>query len=256
MKTVKKLAAVISFICIITIACPIPAQAANVKLNHTKRTMHVTDTVVLKVIGKSQKNIRWKSSNPAIVTVSKTGKATAKKAGTAKVTAKIGSKKLTCKITVKKTGVSSSIKKNAKQNAKLYHKQIVRMLNETNRYRIKNGLPKLKLNKKLTEIACYRSVEMARKDKMSHVRPDGTRAKDLLRQYGFKCRSVKENIGADLSMNADDPVDIDDSVDFVEIWYDSTSHRRNMLNKKAKQIGIGIAFANEWTVYYTQLFVY
>lgn len=254
MKTVKKLVTIFCSILIIIIACPVSVQAANLKLNHKKLVMHITDTVALEVVGQSGKMIQWKSSKPAIAKVSKNGKVTAKRAGTAKITAKIKSKKLTCKVTIKKSGISSSIRKNAKRNVKIYKKQIAEMVKETNRYRARKGLPKLRLNKRLTEIACYRSMEMARKDKMSHVRPDGTRVKDLVRQYGFRCRSVKENIGYESHTN--DPVNIDEAPEFVEIWYDSASHQRNMMNKKAKEIGIGIALVDERTVYYTQLFVY
>lgn len=254
MKMAKRLILIFYSALILAVLCPLSVQAVNLKLNHKKLVMSVSDTAILKVTGNFGKKIQWKSSNPVIAKISKNGKVTAKRAGTAVITAKIRSKKLTCKITVKKNSINSSMKKTAKHNAKTYKKQIAEMLNETNRYRAKRGLSKLKLNKKLTEIACYRSVEMAREDKLSHVRQDGTRVKELMRRFGFKCHSVKENIGYE--SYTDDLVDIDDAADFVEIWYDSTSHRRNMMNKNAKEIGIGIGFVDERKVYYTQLFVY
>ena len=71
------------------------------KLSATSKTALKGKTFTLKVknIGKSK--VKWTSSNKKVATVSKAGKVTAKKAGTATITAKVGKKKLTCKVTVK-----------------------------------------------------------------------------------------------------------------------------------------------------------
>lgn len=255
MKTAKKLFFIFFMIMIMVSICPFTAQAANLKLNHKELVMNINDTKILKVTGNGKKKIQWKSSDSAVVKIGKEGKLKAKKAGTVTITAKVKSKKLTCKVTVKesgiKSGVNSRMKKQAKQNAKIYTKQIEEMIKDTNYYRKKKGLSKLKENKKLTEIACYRSIEMAQEDKMTHVRPDGTKVKDLMKQYGFKFHVVKENVGYEY-----DSEGVDVNPDFVEEWYESTSHRRNMFTKNMKEIGIGIAYADESTIYYTQLFVY
>lgn len=254
MKTVKRRFFIVFAIMIMAMLCPQTVQAANMKLNHKKLVMNIDETKTLKVTG-GKKKVQWKSSDPAVAKISKNGKVRAKKAGSATITAKVNAKKLTCRVTVKKSkgkgSVNSSIKKQAKQNAKIYAKQISEMVKETNRYRKKKGLSTLRENKKLTEIACYRSIEMAREDKMTHIRPDGTKVKDLMKQYKFKFRSVKENVGYEYDSGG-----LEADPGFVEEWYESTPHRRNMFAKNMKEIGIGIAYADECTVYYTQLFVY
>lgn len=78
------------------------AQAATkVKLNKQKATLTVGDTLQLKISGTKSK-VTWSSSNKKIAKVSKKGKVTAIKAGTATITAKVKGKKYKCKITVKK----------------------------------------------------------------------------------------------------------------------------------------------------------
>ena len=86
---------------IFTLFPTVTVNASTPKLNKTKVTLKVGETVKLKVTG-TKKTITWSSSKKSVATVSKNGKVKAKKPGTAKITAKFGKKKLTCKVTVKK----------------------------------------------------------------------------------------------------------------------------------------------------------
>lgn len=79
------------------------AEAASVRLSKTKLSLKVGQSKQLKVKG-TKKAVKWSVSNGKIVKVTKKGKVTAKKAGTAKVYAKVKGKKLTC--TVKVTAAS------------------------------------------------------------------------------------------------------------------------------------------------------
>lgn len=88
--------------------------ATKPKLSKTKITMTVGQSKKLKVKGiskKRAKRIKWKSSKKKVVTVTKTGKLKARKAGKATITAKVGKKKLKCKVTVKKKRKKSTKKK-------------------------------------------------------------------------------------------------------------------------------------------------
>ena len=79
--------------------------ATKPKLSKTKITMTVGQSKKLKVKGiskKRAKRIKWKSSKKKVVTVTKTGKLKARKAGKATITAKVGKKKLKCKVVVKR----------------------------------------------------------------------------------------------------------------------------------------------------------
>jgi hypothetical protein len=85
---------------------PIVQAATKIKLNKTKATLYVGDTLKLKVSGTS-KTVTWSSSNEKVAVVSAKGKVTAKNGGNATITAKVGEKKYTCKVNVKKCYSSS-----------------------------------------------------------------------------------------------------------------------------------------------------
>ena len=67
-------------------------KATSLKLNVTKKTLHVGETTTLKLKkvtpSKASKAVTWTTSSKKIATVSAKGKVTAKKVGTAKITAK------------------------------------------------------------------------------------------------------------------------------------------------------------------------
>ena len=75
------------------------ASAATVKLSQTKVSLKVGQTKQLKLTG-TKKSVTWSSSKKSVATVSKSGKVTAKAAGTVTITAKSNGKKYTCKVTV------------------------------------------------------------------------------------------------------------------------------------------------------------
>ena len=77
----------------------ITAEAASIRLSKTKLSLKVGQSKQLTVKG-TKKAVKWSVSNGKIVKVTKKGKVTAKKAGTAKVFAKVKGKKLTCNVKV------------------------------------------------------------------------------------------------------------------------------------------------------------
>lgn len=95
--------------------------ATKPKLSKTKITMTVGQSKKLKVKGiskKRAKRIKWKSSKKKVVTVTKTGKLKARKAGKATITAKVGKKKLKCKVVVKRKHKKSTKKKESNSSSK------------------------------------------------------------------------------------------------------------------------------------------
>jgi hypothetical protein len=77
------------------------------KLNISSHTMHIDQSVTLKVIDTTQK-VTWSTSNKSIATVNN-GKVTAKKKGTATISAKVNGTILKCKITVKNHSYKKTI---------------------------------------------------------------------------------------------------------------------------------------------------
>lgn len=95
--------------------------ATKPKLSKTKITMTVGQSKKLKVKGiskKRTKRIKWKSSKKKVVTVTKTGKLKARKAGKATITAKVGKKKLKCKVVVKRKRKKARKKKESNSSSK------------------------------------------------------------------------------------------------------------------------------------------
>lgn len=85
-----------------------PVQAATTKISAKKLTLNLGQSKKLTV--NTKKKVKWKSSKPSVVSVTKKGKVTAKKKGKATITATVSGKKLRCKITVKKAAKKSGKK--------------------------------------------------------------------------------------------------------------------------------------------------
>lgn len=107
MKKFKNLTRVIVMTVMLALVAPLAmpvsntsvAQAAStIKISKKSLSLKVGKTAVLEV--KGAKKVKWATSNKSVAKVSKTGKVTAVKAGTAKITATVNKKKYTCKVTV------------------------------------------------------------------------------------------------------------------------------------------------------------
>lgn len=93
------------------------ANAAAVAINPQKVTLEAGKTKLLKVTGTKAKAV-WKSNNPKVAAVSKTGLVTAIKAGKATITATINKKAYTCSVTV------TEVKKNPLVDAAPFKAQV------------------------------------------------------------------------------------------------------------------------------------
>ena len=74
-------------------------QTAAPKISRTAVKLRKGKSFQLKITG-TKESVKWTSSNKNIVRVTKSGKITARKAGTAYIRATAGTKKCTCKVTV------------------------------------------------------------------------------------------------------------------------------------------------------------
>jgi len=109
------------------------------------------------------------------------------------------------------------------------------ILQQTNELRATNGLPPLRLNAALNDIAQDWSLQQARASRMSHR--DGFH---LLYPSGWS--RAAENVAAGYSPSA-----------VVGAWAGSSGHRANLLAPHT-DIGIGIAASSTGRLYYTQNF--
>lgn len=88
---------------------------AKIKLNKTKISLQRGKTYTLKVKG-TKKKVKWSSNKKTIATVTRKGKVTAQKPGTAVITANIGKKKYKCKVKVWKKTTKKPTNTNPKPN--------------------------------------------------------------------------------------------------------------------------------------------
>lgn len=89
------------FLAVLIPMTTIRTEAASPKISKKSIGLIVGEKYTLKVSGVSKSKVTWKSSKTSVATVTKNGKVTAKKRGTAKISAKIkGGKTLKCTVKV------------------------------------------------------------------------------------------------------------------------------------------------------------
>jgi uncharacterized protein YkwD len=107
-----------------------------------------------------------------------------------------------------------------------------------NRERTRHGLPRLRLQPSLTHAAVKYSHLMVRQGFFDHVSPGGStmaqRIKHTRYLRGVRTWSLGENIAWGTG-HASTPAQI------VSAWMRSAGHRRNILDRGFREIGIGVA---------------
>lgn len=121
------------------------------------------------------------------------------------------------------------------------------VLAEINRIRNERGLPELKLNAKLREVARRHSADMAAAGYFSHTSPSGQGLKDRLGTSLGSRFLAGENIQRN---DYPDPARV-----AIQGWLKSPGHLQNILNEKFTETGIGVAADSEGIVFFTQVFV-
>lgn len=168
------------------------------------------------------KKIKWTSSNTEIAKVSRKGKVTAKKIGSATITAKIGARKLKCKVTVKPASEADSV------------------ITIVNTERKKRGLNPLSKNSLLTSAAKVRAKEIT--TYFSHTRPNGTSCFTAI-SSSYPYRALGENI----AYGYRDPDHV------MNGWMNSPGHRANILSSSYEEIGVAMYELNG-RKYWVQIF--
>lgn len=124
------------------------------------------------------------------------------------------------------------------------------VLNLTNRFRVANGVGRLRANGRLQAAALGHSRAMANQDFFSHDGVDGSTPAQRAERSGFVGWRVGENIAAGYTT----PKDV------VQGWIDSPGHRANMLYPAYTVLGVGYVRRVpdpgrlNYGTYWTQLF--
>lgn len=236
MKKTLKATIIITVMLLAMVIAAVPASVSayskveSVDINKsavtTKAGAHVGLKVAVSYVGEQPdtKNIEWKSSNNSVATV-KNGTVVAKKAGKATITADLEGEEDTCVVTVKSTPAKYV-------NAKGCYGQL-------NKYRKAVKAKGLKKDKKLEKIAKIRAKEMAMSGKFSHTRPNGKSGLTLIKGNKYK----GENIAMGQKTCAQVSV----------AWFKSPGHKKNMLKKQYKKVGIA-GYEYNGVIYWAQVF--
>lgn len=121
-----------------------------------------------------------------------------------------------------------------------YEARVVQLTNEA---RAKYGCAALRTDAMLTTAARGHSVDMVRYNYFSHTGSDGSTFVTRVRQAGYA-----SPIGENIAWGYRTP----DAV--MTAWMNSAGHRANILNCKAKAVGVGLARKADGTPYWTQDF--
>ncbi len=129
--------------------------------------------------------------------------------------------------------------------------QILDLLNQK---RIENGLQPLQMDETMVKIARYKSADMVQRQYFDHYVDTTGYARYYMRwirQLNISYRGLAENLVQVGSVNSNT------ANKMFELWWNSEGHRKNMMNSKAKYIGIGVIYdQSNGITYGTQEFAY
>lgn len=117
-----------------------------------------------------------------------------------------------------------------------------------NEIRREHGLVELADYPALADVARAHSEDMAGRDYFRHRSPEGRQAQHRVKAAGLEFRRLAENIQK--SRGYDDPAE-----EAVEGWMNSRGHREAILEPDFRETGVGVAVAEDGTIYFTQLFL-
>jgi hypothetical protein len=104
------------------------------------------------------------------------------------------------------------------------------LLEYTNKRRDTAGLSPLRLNPELTEAAKKKAAHMFEKGYWAHVSPDGTEPWDFILGEKYDYIYAGENLAKNFS----------NSREVVQAWYDSPSHRDNLMSPNYDEVGFAV----------------
>lgn len=124
---------------------------------------------------------------------------------------------------------------------------ILKIFEETNKYRAENGLSELKLDPVLCKAAKIRAGELLASDySCKHSRLDGRKWHTVLKEVKYDVSWGAENLA-----RTKDELSTANTV--VQMWIDSQVHRENMLNVYSDSIGLAYT-KNGNKVYWVQIY--
>lgn len=106
-----------------------------------------------------------------------------------------------------------------------------------NRERTQRGLRALKSNRRLCFSAILHSQDMVDHRYFAHDSQDGSSFGERIRRTGYLSRARGYQLGENIAWGTGD---LATPAQIVDAWMHSPGHRRNILNRRFRQIGVGI----------------
>ena len=104
------------------------------------------------------------------------------------------------------------------------------LLQDTNEVRQEHGLAPLKLNQTLSKAAEQKAQHMFKEDYWAHISPSGVKPWDFILNQGYDYTFAGENLAKNFM----------ESDQVVEAWYESPTHRENLLSANYNEIGFAV----------------
>ena len=123
------------------------------------------------------------------------------------------------------------------------------LLNAINNERSANSLPTVQINSGLTDLARYRSNDMASRNYFAHVTPDGNDFLGMLSDRGIAYKYAGEILARN-----NYPADQAASV-AMQSYLNSAPHKAIIMDGRYSQVGIGYSLGAEGMHYYAVIFL-
>jgi uncharacterized protein YkwD len=107
-----------------------------------------------------------------------------------------------------------------------------------NTTREQHGLPPLRPDERLRAAADSHSADMVARGYFAHVTPEGKSVADRVRRSGYLGRARKWAVGEDIGWGTST---LSSAAAIFDAWMHSPPHRRVILDRHFRQIGIGVA---------------
>ena len=107
-----------------------------------------------------------------------------------------------------------------------------------NQERTSRGLRPLRVNQRLSKAARRHAEDMVARDYFAHDTQGGGNFVDRIEQAGYVAPHSFPSLGEDLAAGSGD---LGSARAIVKSWMESPGHRANILNRKFRELGIGVA---------------
>lgn len=113
-----------------------------------------------------------------------------------------------------------------------------------NAKRVANGLPVLKTDDELQNVARIKAQDMVDNNYFSHTSPIYGSPFDMIKKFGISYKTAGENIAGNSSNSG-----------AVNAWMNSSGHKANILNSSFNYTGIGVVKSPKYGKVYVQMFM-